>query len=319
MTRDFEVIDLEPPTSDFRTDVLAGLSSRPRSIPPKYLYDERGSALFDDICESDDYYVTQTEISILEDNLDEIRDLIGPRPRVVELGSGTGLKTRMFLNHLESPSTIFPIDISKSAVLSCAREVAELDLDVEIIPICADYTRPLELPETERPFESTVAFFPGSTLGNFEPKEQYDFLSRIADMCGEEGGLLIGVDLVKDPQVLHKAYNDSDGATSSFNLNLLRRMNRELEASFDFDDWSHRDAWQPRHQRMEMRLLSGRDQTVEVADESFDFRGGEHIVTEHSYKFTREGFAEMAREVGFRDPICWTDDNDWFSLWYLQV
>lgn len=319
MTRDFEIVDMEPPTSDFKTDVLEGLRSTPKQIPPKYLYDERGSELFDAICESDDYYVTETEIGILEENLEEIRALIGPRARIVELGSGSGLKTRMFLKNLNDPSTLFPIDISKSAVLACAREVAELGLDLEIIPICADYTRPIELPDSDRPYESTVGFFPGSTLGNFEPDEQVTFLSRIADLCGPEGGLLIGVDLVKDPQVLHRAYNDDDGRTASFNLNLLQRMNRELDANFDLEQWSHRDTWQPRHQRMEMRLISGRSQTVEVAGESFDFAGGEHIVTEHSYKFTRSGFAEMARKVGFRDPVCWTDDNDWFSLWYLQV
>jgi dimethylhistidine N-methyltransferase len=314
-----DIVDHEPDIGDFRKGLVDGLSKDPKDIPAKFLYDERGSELFEEICETDDYYPTRTEIGIMETCLDEVSEWVGPRARIVEFGAGSGRKTRMFLDALEEPAAYLPIEISKAALRGCAERMREAFPDLEVIPICADYTEPVELPEPSASTARTVGYYPGSTLGNFEPDEAAAFLQRIRQLCGEDGGLVIGIDLVKDRETLEAAYDDSEGVTEAFTMNILDRANREADADFDRDAFDFEAEWQPENRRVQLRLVSKRAQTVHVGDESFDFEAGEPIVTEHSYKFQLEQFADLARDTGFTPVETWTDDREHFSLWYLET
>jgi dimethylhistidine N-methyltransferase len=314
-----DIVDHEPNIGDFRQGLVDGLSKNPKDIPAKFLYDERGSELFEEICETDDYYPTRTEIGIMETCLDEVSELVGPRARIVEFGAGSGRKTRMFLGALDKPAAYLPIEISKSALRGCAERMRKAFPDLEVIPICADYTEPVELPEPSASTGRTVGYYPGSTLGNFEPDEAAAFLERIHQLCGEDGGLVIGIDLVKDRETLEAAYDDSEGVTEAFTMNILDRANREADANFDRDAFDFEAEWQPENRRVQLRLVSKRAQTVHVGDESFDFEAGELVVTEHSYKFELDQFAALARQTGFTPVETWTDDQEHFSLWYLET
>ncbi len=314
-----DIVDHEPDTGDFRQGLIDGLSRDPKDIPAKFLYDERGSELFEQICETDDYYPTRTEIGIMETCLERVSELIGPRARIVEFGAGSGRKTRMFLKALESPAAYLPIEISKAALRGCAERMQTAFPDLEITPICADYTEPVELPAPPSSVGRTVGYYPGSTLGNFEPDEAASFLRRIHDLCGDNGGLFIGIDLVKDRDTLEAAYDDSAGVTEAFTMNILDRANREADADFDRDAFRFEAQWQPEHQRVQLRLVSREAQTVHVGDTPFEFEAGERIVTEHSYKFRLDQFAELARDTGFSPVENWTDDDELFSLWYLET
>ncbi len=316
---EIEIIDFDPASDDFRRALVEGLRKRPRDVPCKFLYDERGSELFEQICDLDDYYSTRTEMSIFRDSIDEIAERVGPEARVVELGSGSGRKTEFVLQQLDHPVSYLPIEISKSALRHCATSIMEACPGLEVTPICADYMQPIDLPESTPEVERTVGFFPGSTIGNFEPDEARAFMGRIADLCGEDGGLIIGVDLVKDRAVMEQAYDDSEGVTAEFNMNLLRRANRELDANFDLEHFEHRAPFNEEYSRIEMRLVSLADQTVHVGDESFNFEEGDYIHTENSYKYQPDDFRELAAEAGFRAVDMWTDEDDYFSVWYLEV
>jgi dimethylhistidine N-methyltransferase len=316
---DIEIIDFEPASDDFRLALVEGLRQRPRNVPCKFLYDARGSELFEQICELDDYYSTRKEMEIFEEAIDEMAERIGPRARIVEFGSGSGRKTEFVLQHLHDPVSYLPIEISKSALRHCAASIQKACPTLEIVPICADYMQTIELPEPSGEVERTVGFFPGSTIGNFEPEEARAFLERIADMCGEGGGLLLGVDLIKNRDVLKRAYDDREGVTAEFNLNLLRRANRELDADFDLDAFEHRAIFNEDQSRIEMHLVSQTHQTVQIGDESFEFESDDSIHTENSYKYTPERFRELSAEAGFRPRETWTDDEEYFSVWYLEV
>jgi dimethylhistidine N-methyltransferase len=314
-----DIVDYEPDIGDFRQGLVDGLSKDPKDIPAKFLYDERGSELFEQICETDDYYPTRTEIGIMETCLDEVSELIGPRARIVEFGAGSGRKTRMFLDALEEPAAYLPIEISKAALRGCAERMRKAFPELEVIPICADYTEPVELPKPSTSTGRTVGYYPGSTLGNFEPDEAAAFLKRIHQLCGDDGGLVIGIDLVKDRETLEAAYDDSESVTEAFTMNILDRANREADADFDRDAFDFEAEWQPENRRVQLRLVSTQAQTVHVGDESFDFEAGEPMVTEHSYKFELDQFAKLARETGFTPVETWTDDQEYFSLWYLET
>ena len=291
----------------FRQDVLAGLSQPQKTLPCKYFYDSVGSALFDRITRLDAYYPTRTERQILEAHGDEMAALVGPGARIVEYGSGSS----------DRPAAYVPIDISNGHLLAAADRIRQRYPGLHVAPVHADYTAPFTLPDT--PGARTVVFFPGSTIGNFEPDEARQFLARMARVAGPGGGLLIGVDLEKDEAVLERAYDDEEGVTAQFNFNLLTRINRELGGGFDLNRFRHRACWNADLGRVEMHLVSADDQTVTVDGMAVPFRVGEHIHTENSYKYTPERFAALAAQAGFDAVRVWTDSRQWFSVQYLTV
>jgi dimethylhistidine N-methyltransferase len=314
------VLDLEPAKSDFLSETLAGLSRTPRTLPCKYFYDERGAALFQKICELPEYYITRTETAILRLHAHEMAQCIGARCELIGLGTGAGTKTRILLEELEAPAVYIPIDISKEQLRQSTALFHQLFPQLEILPVCTDYLQPFDLPDPLRTPARRIVYFPGSTIGNFEPREATEFLRRLVDLCGKDGGLLIGVDLQKDSDVLERAYNDSQGVTAQFNLNLLRRANRELDADFDLERWRHRAIYNSSVGRIEMHLISEIDQTVHVADREFHFeRCGERIITEFSYKYTPEGFTALADGAGFDFARMWTDDARLFGVFYFTL
>jgi len=311
--------DYEPQVDDVRAEVLSGLARPAKMLPSKLFYDARGSQLFEDICALEEYYPTRTEVAILKQYVGEIVARIGPGCRLVELGSGSSLKTHILLDHLEAPSAYVPIDISRTALLEAAQAIAAKYPDLDVLAVCADYTQRFELPEPRRPARRTVAFFPGSTIGNLERDDARAFLRRIAGWCGRGGGLLIGVDLKKDQPTLEAAYNDRAGVTAAFNLNLLHRINRELGADFDPDAFRHRAIYDEPRGRIEMRLISCRPQTVTVDGRAFTFAEGEWITTEYSHKYSVPDFQRLAAEAGFAVQHVWTDAHQRFSVQYLVV
>ena len=303
----------------FLSEAVYGLSRPQKTLPCKFLYDEQGSRLFNEICELDEYYPTRTETRILCDNIDEIVTLIGGGCRLVEFGSGTSTKTRHLLTHLPSLAAYIPIDISGPQLLESAAQLASEFPGVEINPLEADYLDTLEIPDTIRNARRTVAFFPGSTIGNFEPVAAIAFLRKIAFLCGSEGGLLIGVDRKKTRRILESAYNDRKGVTASFNLNILTRANRELGADFDLSAFRHRAPYNETQSRIEMRLVSQRAQTVHFDAQEFSFEEGEYIITEHCYKYALQDFVGLAWSAGFELVRNWEDRNRLFSVLFLRV
>jgi dimethylhistidine N-methyltransferase len=312
------VLEREPVSSDFLSEVIAGLSKHPRSLPCKYFYDAIGAALFQKICELPEYYITRTEIAILRLHAHEMAQSIGPGCELIGLGTGAGTKTRILLEELAA-AVYIPIDISNKQLRESTASFHRLFPDLEILPVCTDYLEPFELPSPARKPSCKVVYFPGSTIGNFEPHEATRFLHRIVDLCGSGGGLLIGVDLQKDKKVLERAYNDSAGVTTQFNLNLLARANRELGADFDLKQWRHHAIYNSDEGRIEIYLVSEIDQSVHIAGHCFDFQAGEKINTEYSYKHTPEGFIELAGNAGFDFAQMWTDDAQLFGVFYFTV
>ena len=311
------VSELPPAGSDFLADLIAGLSSNPRTLPCKYFYDERGAALFQKICELPEYYITRTEIDILDRNRAEIASHLGANIELIGLGTGAGTKTRILIEALESPTVYIPVDISEKQLRESTALFQKIFPDLEILPVCADYLQPVVLPSSSRKAARNIVYFPGSTIGNFEPTEAEEFLRRVANVCRQNGGLLIGADLKKDPHVLEAAYNDSAGVTAQFNLNLLDRINRELGADFDLDQWRHRAIYNSDAGRIEMHLISEIDQFVHVDERKFHFRRGEKTITEFSYKYAPEEFAAVAGKAGFEFVRMWTDDARLFGVFYL--
>ncbi len=303
--------------SQFRSDVIRGLSSSRKVIPCKYLYDDRGSALFDEICDLEEYYLTRTELSILDAHLDEMAESIGEDCELIELGSGSGLKTRLLLDHLRAPRAYLPVDISSAPLFRSASELAARFPGLEIIPVCADFTGPVSLPETGAPRARRVVFFPGSTIGNFRPRGALHLLTSIAQLVGEGGGLLIGFDLDKDESIVWPAYNDRRGISAAFNLNLLVRINRELGADFDLGAFAHRADYERDRERMVMHLVSLDDQAVRVDGQEFAFQNGEMIHTEDSYKYSLEHFGRLTSRAGFAVDRQWFDVNRYFCIQYL--
>jgi L-histidine N-alpha-methyltransferase len=299
-------------------DVLRGLKGSPKRLSPTYFYDEHGSQLFEQICAVPEYYITRTETAILAANAARIADAIGEDTLLVELGSGASTKTRLLLDQLPGLAAYVPVDISRSHLLEAARRVAESYPNVDVHPVCADFTQPFSLPNIRRERARVVVFFPGSTIGNFDAPAAIDLLWTMRDIAGPEGGLLIGYDLVKDPHVLERAYNDRSGVTAAFNLNVLARLNRELGADFDLEGFEHQAVWVPAHSRVEMTLVSGHAQEVTIAGESIAFAPGERLVTEHCHKYTPQSFARLAAAAGWHARNTWTDAENYFNVQYLQ-
>jgi len=314
------LLDLEPATEDFLREALAGLTSSPRTLPTKFLYDERGSDLFQAICELPEYYVTRTETEILRRYAPEMAASIGASAEIVGFGTGAGIKTRILLEELDNPIAYVPVDISKQRLTDSAEALAREMPDLEVLPVCADYSQPIRLPVPSRQPDHIAVFFPGSTIGNMQPETARHFLSRVCRLCGHSGGLIIGVDLQKPPGILEAAYNDSAGVTAEFNLNLLVRANRELGADFDLGQWRHRAIYDPGAHRIEMHLISERPQAVHVGGREFRFERGEKIITEFSYKHTIEGFTLLAASSGFQPtPRVWTDLEKLFAVFHFTT
>ena len=298
-------------------EVLTGLRAVPKTLPPKLFYDDAGAKLFEEICRLDEYYLTRTELSILRECLGELAELAGPRCTLVEYGSGAGEKVRLLLDALREPSAYLPIDISGDQLGRVAAELRALYPAVAVTPVCADYTRPVHLPAAPWGMRR-VAFFPGSTIGNFHPAEAAAFLSRLRRTIGPTGALILGVDRRKDERTLNAAYDDRRGVTAAFNLNLLSRLNRELDADFNLAAFRHRAFFNAAASRIEMHLEAVRDQIVRVADHHLWFVKGETIWTESSYKYDEDGFANLVAAAGFRLVRRWTDAREWFWIAFLE-
>jgi dimethylhistidine N-methyltransferase len=311
--------DLEPSVDAILAELLRGLSQHPKSIAAKFFYDEMGSQLFDEICSLDEYYLTRTEMGILRENAAEICALFGPECRLVEFGSGSSAKTRILLDQLQPPATYVPVDIALEQLLQCSAALARVYPELCITPVCADFTSAFTLPEMRCPVQRTVAFFPGSTIGNLEPAEAENFFRKISRLCGADGGLLIGVDLKKDRLTLERAYNDARGVTARFNLNLLTRINRSFGAGIRQDKFQHHAFYNEEFGRIEMHLVSLVEQTIQLNGATFSLQEGEHIVTEHSYKYSLDEFAQLAERSGWAVKRLWTDAANLFSVHYLAV
>ncbi len=300
-------------------EILAGLNKQPKTISAKYFYDERGSRLFDEICEQPEYYLTRTELGIMRAHLPEIARVIGPRVTLVEYGSGSSVKTKDLLDALDQPTAYIPVDISGEHLQLVAKRLAERYANIEVLPVCADFTQSIALPKPQGRTARRVVYFPGSTIGNFSRPQALKLLKKIRGEAGANGGLLIGVDLIKDDQDLEQAYNDAAGVTAKFNLNLLRHLNREFDCDFDLQAFEHEAIYDAVNQRIEMRLISQQDQAVEIQGEILNLKAGEYIVTEHSHKYSRAGFAAMAKESGFTVRGVWTDAEELFSVQFLET
>jgi dimethylhistidine N-methyltransferase len=311
----FNFYDYHPDSRDFRGDVLRGLGSLPKAIPPKYFYDQEGSALFDRICQTPEYYVTRTELKILEHYRREIACFIDDQCMLIEPGSGESHKVRMLLETVK-PAAYVPMDISRECLLDAANRLAGDFPWLDVHAVCVDYTRDIQLPRRCQGIRR-LAFFPGSTIGNFEPIDAIRFLADLGELVGVNGGLLIGVDLKKDEGILNAAYNDGERLTARFNLNLLTRINNELDGNIDLTSFAHSAFYNRMKGRVEMHLISTRKQQVCVAGQYFAFEAGETIHTESSYKYTVEEFQRLAAHAGFESVQCWTDPSQLFSVHYL--
>ncbi|MBT8119245.1 MAG: L-histidine N(alpha)-methyltransferase [Gammaproteobacteria bacterium] len=313
----YQFFDQHPEIADFREDIIRGLSAPEPYILPKYFYDETGSRLFEDICNTQEYYPTRTEVSIIRNNIDDIVNTLGKDCLLIEPGSGDSYKVRLLLDALR-PVAYLPIDISRRYLQDEAQKLAAEFTWLNVHAVCADFTGNLELPYHVEAVNK-VAFFPGSTIGNFLPQQAVTVLREIRMMVGDDGGLLIGVDLQKESAILNAAYNDREGFTEQFNKNLLLRINRELGADFDLEQFEHLAFFNKEKHRIEMHLVSRQDQHISIGDQVFKFEKGQRIHTEYSHKYTVEHFQQLAREAGFNSVKTWLDEERLFSVHYLQV
>lgn len=310
--------DYHPKSADFYADVMHGLQQEQKILPPKYFYDQRGSQLFDAICELPEYYQTRTETDILQQNSEDISRCIGVDPLLIEPGSGSSHKVRVLLEELR-PEVYLPMDISKKHLLQAAQNISEDYPWLDVCASCIDFTDQMQIPDDLSEIDNKVVFFPGSSIGNFEPTDAVGFLKNIAQLVGSGGGLLIGVDLKKDPQIIHAAYNDQQGVTADFNTNLLARINRELNANFEPENFSHEAFYNEQLGRIEMHLVSDKEQQIKIDSEVIDFTSGETIHTESSYKYTIEEFQELADQAGFSLKQYWVDAKQLFSVQYYSL
>ena len=304
--------------AEFRADVLHGLAQTPKRIPSKYFYDARGSQLFEEICAQPEYYLTRTELAILEENAAAIASAIGPRALLVEYGSGAGIKTRLLLDALDQPVGYVPVEISRSALDASIENLSEEFPEVDMLPVSADFTRPVDLPAPDQAARRTVVFFPGSTLGNFEQREAIGLLRTMAIEMGRQGAALVGIDLQKDPAILEAAYNDAAGVTREFTLNLLTRINRELQADFQLHEFEHGARYNAQAGRIETHVVSRIDQVVAIGAHRFAFAAGEAMLVEYSCKYAPEDFAAMAARAGLRVVRSWSDSRRWFAVQMLE-
>ncbi len=302
--------------ADSLAEILEGLDRTQKSLSPKFFYDARGSKLFDEICELPEYYLTRTELAIMRAHIGDMAALVGPQASLIEFGSGSSLKTRILLDGLDRLAAYVPVDISREHLMTAAQSLAADYPDIEVWPVLADFTQPFKLPSPSVMPLRNIVYFPGSTIGNFSPEKAYSLLTVMHEEAGEDGALLIGVDLQKDRAVIERAYNDSAGVTAEFNLNILLRVNTEFGANFDIALFQHHAVYNEEHGRIEMYLISACEQIVRVGGRSFSFEKGETILTEHSHKYTLEQFGKIANRAGFAVDTVWTDPEKLFSVQY---
>ncbi len=307
----------------FLNEVVDALSKHPKALPCKYFYDERGSRLFTEICMTPEYYVTRTELLIMQESVKSIAKAIGPSADIVEFGSGAGEKIRLLLRGLSNPNSYTPMDISGEILQQSATQLRQEFPKLSITPVQGDYTQPLNQlglfkNKNVDPDGKQIVYFPGSTLSNFTPNEARDFLHQIKCLIGHNGGLLIGIDLIKPKHILDAAYNDAQGYTAAFNLNMLRHINRELGADFDENNFRHHAFYNAEKERIEMHLISQRQQTVNIAGDSFVFEDQESIHTENSYKYSISSFTDLAQSASLQVLQTWTDEQNLFSVHYLE-
>ena len=305
------------PPADNLAEILGGLQQDTKSISPKYLYDERGSKLFDAITQLPEYYLTDTEISIMLGNIGEIVELVGKQASLIEFGSGSSSKTRILLKHIDELAVYVPVDISEEHLLESARQIREEFPQIEVLPVVADFTKQFALPSPKLMPLRNIVYFPGSTIGNLTCDDALELLRVMRHEARDDGALLIGVDLQKDPKIIENAYNDSAGVTAAFNVNVLRHLNRDYGANFDLNAYAHDARYDEEEGRVEIRLVSSRNQAVSIGGEEFEIASGEAILTEYSHKYTLDGFADMAQEAGFHVEKVWTDPQQLFSVQYL--
>jgi len=304
--------------ADSVAEILEGLGRTQKSLSPKFFYDARGSKLFDGICELPEYYLTRTELAIMRAHIGDIAALVGPQASLIEFGSGSSLKTRILLDGLDRLAAYVPVDISREHLMTAAESLAADYPHIEVWPVLADFMQPFKLPNPSVMPLRNIVYFPGSTIGNFSPEKAHSLLTVMHEEAGEDGALLIGVDLQKDRVVIERAYNDSAGVTAEFNLNVLLRINTEFGANFNVDLFRHHAVYNEEHGRIEMYLISVCEQTVRIDGRSFSFRKGETILTEHSHKYTLEQFGKIANRAGFAVDTVWTDPEELFSVQYCR-
>ncbi|NCF24217.1 MAG: L-histidine N(alpha)-methyltransferase [Gammaproteobacteria bacterium] len=297
--------------------LIDGLSQPEKMISPKYFYDERGSQLFEKITRLPEYYPTETELGIMRDNIGEIASLVGKQASLIEFGSGSSLKTRVLLEHLDELAAYVPVDISEDHLLESAQQIRKEFPGLDVLPVVADFTHPFRLPSPTVMPVRNIVYFPGSTIGNFTHDAAHELLLVMHEEAGAGGALLIGVDLQKDPVIIERAYNDSVGVTAEFNRNMLRHLNREFGADFDVDAFAHSAEYNEDEGRIEIRLVSERHQEFTLGDASFSIGKDEAILTEYSHKYTLDGFAAMAQTAGFTVERVWMDAERLFSVQYL--
>ena len=312
------VIPVAQPCDQLTREVVDGLRKSPKELSPVWFYDELGSDLFDRICELPEYYLTRTELSIMQAHAADMARQIGPQAAVIEFGSGTGLKTRLLLDQLESPVAYVPVDIAREQLFDTASGLARDYPELRVMPVCADFTQPFDLPKQIAAAQQRVVYFPGSTLGNFTQSQAHRLLSRMHQIAWPNGAVLIGIDLKKDPRMLELAYNDSAGVTAQFNLNALRHLNREVGANFDLHGFKHQAVWAENASRIEMRLISQRDQVVSLGGARIAIKDGEYLLTECCHKYTLDGFAKLAAESQLTVAHVWTDTEQKFSVQLLR-
>ena len=295
-------------------EILAGLNGAQKTVSPKYFYDDRGSQLFERICALPEYYLTRTEIKIMRQYANEMAAGIGEAASVIEFGIGSGTKTKLLLRSLQDPVAFIPVDISARHLARTSRELGDEFPSIEMLPVAADFTRPISLPEPARPSSRNLVYFPGSTIGNFKIEAAAQLLGVMRAMAGDNGALLIGIDLKKDPAVLHRAYNDREGVTAEFNRNLLTRLNRDFGADFDTRRFEHQAVYDEAAGRIEMRLVSSERQKVTIAGHTIEFQKGEYLLTEYSHKYGLAEFIEVAQAAGFEFRRSWQDSKEWFGI-----
>jgi dimethylhistidine N-methyltransferase len=307
----------DPSTESFAHDVVAGFSARPKTLSPKYFYDETGSLLFEDITRLPEYYPTRTELAILEDNASAMSRLMPRGAALIEFGAGSALKASILLNAAPQVAAYVPVDISAEFLGQEARKLARDIPRIGVHPVAADFTAPFELPSAIRKYPR-VGFFPGSTIGNFEPPEATAILRQAAQVLGPGALFIVGADRIKDEAVLEAAYNDTAGVTARFNLNLLARINRELGGDFDLSSFRHRAIYNRKLARIEMHLESLKEQSAHVRGHEFSFAAGETIHTESSHKFTIDSFVAMANAAGWDASDIFSDARDYFSVYVMR-
>jgi dimethylhistidine N-methyltransferase len=315
-----QALDLAPTAKEVRAEVMATLSGPQKMLPCKLFYDEYGSRLFDQICKLPEYYTTRTELAIMREYAGEMASAIGPCPLLVEYGSGSSVKTRILIDQLPDADAYVPIDISGKHLLNSVAALQRRYPYLSILPVCADYTRPIALPDIDQADSArTVAYFPGSTIGNMDPAAAIAFLRSVRATCGQNSRLLIGVDLKKDPSTIHAAYNDSAGVTAAFNLNILRRLNHEIGSNFELDSFCHYAFYNPCLGRVEMHLVSREEQQVSLPEGgTVYFDEGETIHTESCYKYTLQEFVDLAAAAGYLSKRVWSDARNWFSVQFFE-